>query len=105
MNSTAPSPSIMQRFAPPVVALVAAEVTPDAEADQLPGITKAKRLEPGKTYRAVLTIDGVSTPCGSPRTVATVSTVDAGGMVEVSFSSLHPTEMFKAARRFQIQEG
>lgn len=100
-TSTVPTPAIMQRFAPQV----AAQVDPDAPADQLPANhVKAKRLEPGMRIRAVLTINDVSQACGGTRTVATVGKPDAQGMVEVTFSSLHPTETFKAARRFEIQE-
>lgn len=107
MNSTiAPSPAMMQRFAPSIVPVVAVEVIPDAAAEQLPdNVIKAKRLKPRMRVRAWLTIDGVGQACGGERTVATVSKPDAQGLVEVTFSSPHPTETFKAARRFEIQEG
>lgn len=101
MTVTVPSPAIMQKFAPQIAVLV----DPAAPADQTPeNVVKAKRLEEGMRIRAVLTIKGISQACGGVRTVATVSKPDAQGMVEVSFSSLHPTEKFKAARRFEIQE-
>lgn len=105
MTTTA-TPSMMPKFRTPTIAVAVPNVAvePDAPID-LPNVVKAKRLESGMKIRAVLTLDGVPTAVGGTRTVADVSPVDKDGMVTVSFSSLHPTETFKAARRFQVQEG
>lgn len=111
MTTTA-SPATMPKFKTPTVPAVGVEASVTDLAlqviagefdESLPdNVIKAKQLKKGQHVRAWLTIKGTQQPAGGTRVVDVVSPVDSDGMVEVSFSSLHPTETFKAARRFFV---
>lgn len=106
MNSnTAPSPAIMPKFRTPTVPAAAVVHESQAQASQTPeGVIKAKQLAEDMHVQAWLTINGTPKACGSVRTVGTVSPVKPDGTVDVTFKSLHPSETYKAARRFVIVE-
>jgi len=60
------------------------------------GVIKARQLKPGQTVRPYLH----GSPRGSERVVETVTRVEDGAMVEITYSSPHPAAKVKAAYRF-----
>lgn len=108
---TTPSPSMMQRFAPKTttVTAVAAELAPGQSGrlrlGTVPhdGVIKAKQAQNGQTVRAWLTVRGVPQAVGGERVVDQVSPVDVDGNVTISFSTPHPTTVYKAAYRFYVE--
>lgn len=62
------------------------------------GVVKAKHLVPGQTVRPWLH----GKPMGSARTVGSVDKKEDGAVVEIVWSSGHPTSEHKAAYRFHV---
>ncbi len=62
------------------------------------GILKAKQVKPGLEIQSYLH----DKPCGSIKTVETVTRSEDGATVTLTFSSAHPTLTYKAAYRFYV---
>jgi hypothetical protein len=60
------------------------------------GIVKTKQLQPGQRVRPFLHGE----PRGGERIVETVTKLDDGAMVEITWASGHPTATYKAAYRW-----
>jgi hypothetical protein len=105
-----PSPLMMPQHRPVQVATnIAAEVDVTAPGRVVrpgvvevvsahDGVIKAKQLAPGMKVRSWLH----GKACGSEKVVSKVTRVEDGTMIEVEFSSGHPTSRFKPAYRFFV---
>lgn len=111
-TTTAPSPFVMQRFAPkspePIVAhldpaepgsIVRPGLVDEVTEVEHDGIVKAKQVKKGMVVRAYLH----GAPRGGERIVESVEVLDGGATVRVTFSSKHSTADYKAAYRFYVK--
>lgn len=99
-TSTTPSPAVMQKFAPRMVADLAPSTPTEGGAHD--GIVKTKNLKAGMVVRAWFNGE----PHGGERTVGAdpVKATEDGAMWTVTFSSPHPDQTYKAAYRWFVAE-